>query len=216
MNLASAKAESLGHLGLVASTLHDLGLMNKIDEQLGRPDAIKVGYGDRVAAMVLNGLGFTNTSLYMTPRFFHDKPMDLLFGKEITAESLNDDCLGRCLDKISEYGVTKWYSELAFHAVNLAGMFSTTTHLDSTTLSLYGSYEGCENTDGLHPCHGYSKDSRPDFKQVTLQCVGMGKQALPIWMESLDGNSSDKKSFPETISRVDAFYKALEDSPSLR
>lgn len=216
MNLASAKAESLGHLGLVASTLHDLDLMNKIDDQLGRPDSIKVGYGDRVAAMVLNGLGFTNTSLYMTPRFFHDKPMDLLFGKEIAAESFNDDCLGRCLDKISAYGVTKWYSELAFDAVKSAGMLSSTTHLDSSTLSLYGSYDGYENTNGLRPCHGYSKDSRPDLKQVTLQCVGMGKQALPIWMESLDGNSSDKKSFPETIARVDAFYKALEESPSLR
>lgn len=31
MNLALAKAESLGHLGLVASTLHDLNIMNKID-----------------------------------------------------------------------------------------------------------------------------------------------------------------------------------------
>lgn len=216
MELSGAKAESLGHLGLVASTLHELGIMDKIDEQLGSSDEVKVSYGHRVGAMILNGLGFSNTSLYMTPRFFHDKPMELLFGTDIAAESLNDDCLGRCLDKISDYGVTQWYSELAFHAVKSAGMLSGTTHLDSSTLSLYGSYDAYKDDDGLQPCHGYSKDSRPDLKQVTLQCVGMGKQSLPIWMESLNGNSSDKKSFPRTIKRVDAFYKALESAPDLR
>lgn len=152
----------------------------------------------------------------MTPRFFHDKPMALLFGTDIAAESLNDDCLGRCLDKISDYGVTRWYSELAFNIVKSAGMLSSTAHLDSSTLSLYGLYDAYKEDEGLQPCHGYSKDSRPDLKQVTLQCVGMGKQSLPIWMESLNGNSSDRKSFPETIKRVDAFYKALASAPNLR
>lgn len=216
MELTGAKAESLGHLGLLASTLRSYGIMAKIDSQLGIPKESKVSYGQRVGAMVLNGLGFCNTALYMTPRFFHDKPMELLFGEPISAELLNDDALGRCLDKISAYGVTQWYSELAYHAVKEAGLLSNTVHLDSSTLSLYGSYEGYSHIEGLQPCHGYSKDSRPDLKQVTLQCAGMGKQALPIWMEPLNGNSSDKKSFPETVRRVNAFYKALESAPDLR
>lgn len=216
MELSGAVAESLGHLGLVASTLRKYGVMDKIDEQLGSSDDIKVRYGHRVGAMVLNGLGFTNTALYMSPRFFHDKPMELLFGEAIKPSSLNDDSLGRCLDKISAYGVTRWYSELAFHLVKEADMLSNTVHLDSSTLSLFGSYDAYTENDGLQPCRGYSKDSRPDLKQVTLQCVGMGKQSLPIWMESLNGNSSDKKSFPETVKRVNSFYKALESASDLR
>lgn len=51
--------------------------------------------------------------------------------------------------------------------------------------------------------------------QVTLQCVSLGRSALPIWMEALNGNSSDKKSFPETVKRVNAFYKQVESAQKM-
>ena len=214
MELSSLHGEHLGYLGLLSSTLHEYGVMSKITSQLG-DSCGKVSYGQRVGAMVLNGLGFCNRALYLTPHFFHDKPLSLLLGSDICSSDLNDDALGRCLDKISSYGVTKWYSELAFHVLQSADMLSGYAHLDSTTLSLYGSYESYSSQE-LVPCHGYSKDHRPDLKQVTLQCVSMGKSSLPMWMESLDGNSSDKESFPETVKRVDEFYKTLESAPNLR
>lgn len=215
MDLVGAKAESLGHLGLIASTLQELGVAEKINKQLGELSQGKVSYGHRVCAMVLNGLGFCNTALYMTPRFFHDKPIDLLLDAEVKASDLNDDCLGRCLDEIASYGVTRWYSELAFALVGQAGLLSGGAHLDSTTLSLYGSYDNYSD-QVLIPCHGYSKDARPDLKQVTLQCVGLGRASLPVWMESLNGNSSDKGSFPETVKRIDAFCQALSSAPRFR
>lgn len=214
MDFSAAKAESIGHLGLVAATIQDMGIMDKIDEQLGTVET-GLRYGYRVGAMILNGLGFINTALYMTPRFFHDKPLSLLLGEGVTAKQLNDDSLGRCLDKIAAYGTTKWYSELALSVVMKAGLLSRMVHLDSTTLSLYGEYNEISDDASPKPLLGYSKDHRPDLKQVTLQCVSLGKSALPIWMEALDGNSSDKKSFPETVKKVDAFYKKLESAPSM-
>jgi len=33
--------------------------------------------------MIINGLGFTGTPLYMTPQYFEDKPIAQLLGKEI-------------------------------------------------------------------------------------------------------------------------------------
>lgn len=214
MDMKQAQAEPIGHLGLVAATIQDMEMMETIDQQLGiAPGGVK--YGQRVGAMLLNGLGFVDTPLYMTPRFFHDKPLSVLLGEGVEADQLNDDSLGRCLDKIAKYGVTRWYSEVALAVVQKAGLLSNRVHLDSTTLSLYGAYDDLDPTTDPKPLQGYSKDHRPDLKQVTLQCVSMGKQALPIWMEALDGNSSDKTSFPETAQRVDQFYQALEDAPNL-
>lgn len=214
MDFSQGKAESLGHLGLIAATIKDNGLIEKIDSQFGFPE-VGVKYGQRVAAMILNGLGFINTALYMTPRFFHDKPIELLLGEGVSAPQLNDDCLGRCLDKIAAYGTTKWYSEVALSVVGAAGLLSGAAHIDSTTLSLYGSYDQSGDSVSPKPCLGYSKDHRPDLKQVTLQCVSLGKHVLPIWMEALDGNSSDKKSFAETVKRVDAFYKEVKSAPKM-
>lgn len=47
-----------------------------------------VQHGYRIGAMILNGLGFINTALYMTPIFFYDKPLDLLLGEGVTAAQL--------------------------------------------------------------------------------------------------------------------------------
>lgn len=214
MKINEIKAQSIGHLGLVAATMQEAGIMAKVDQQLGMVEQ-GLNYGYRVGAMLLNGLGFINTALYMTPRFFYDKPIDLLLGGNVNADQLNDDSLGRCLDKIAAYGPTKWYSEIALEVVLNAGLLSRTARIDSTSLSLFGEYTLNDKSVSPKPLLGYSKDHRPDLKQVTLQCVSLGKSALPIWMEALDGNSSDKKSFPETVKRVDAFYKKIKQAPNM-
>lgn len=44
------------------------------------------------------GPGFSNRRLYLMPQFFETKAVERLLGPGITAEDLNDDCLGRTLD----------------------------------------------------------------------------------------------------------------------
>ncbi|HHF0526712.1 TPA: IS1634 family transposase, partial [Legionella anisa] len=173
-----------------------------------------VSYGCRVGAMILNGLGFMNSRLYMTPHYFQDKPVAQLLGAEVEPEQLNDDCLGRCLDKIAEYGVTKLYSELAFEIAKEKNVLSQSVHLDSTSFVLYGRYEEEECSTGIaRPEYGYSKANRPDLKQVMLSLVQGGAANIPLWMEALDGNSSDKASFQETVRKVQAFTQSMQCMP---
>ena len=54
MDFSGARIEAIGHLGLVAGTIQDMGIMEKIDEQLGLVKG-SVRYGQRVGAMILNG-----------------------------------------------------------------------------------------------------------------------------------------------------------------
>lgn len=58
--------------------------------------------------------------------------------------------------------------------------------------------------------HGFSKDHRPDLKQVMLSMICSGPANLPIWAEPQDGNSSDKKTFHETIEAVRCFQQELK------
>lgn len=215
LNRDTVSSEQLGHLGLVAATIRELGIIDKIDERLDlneRKGGL-VSHGRRVAAMVLNGLGFMNSRLSMTTHFFQDKPVAQLLGAEVCAENLNDDCLGRCLDKIAAYGVTKLYSELAFEIAREQGLLSQRLHLDSTSFVLYGRYE-VEAPEGAPlPTYGYSKANRPDLKQVMLSLTQGGKANIPLWMEALDGNSSDKTSFHETVKKVQRFTEQLQAAP---
>lgn len=186
LNSNTVKSEQLGSLGLLASVIHKLGLIEKIDARL-ELDETKggiVSYGQRVAAMILNGLGFMNSRLYMSTHYYQDKPVAQLLDAEVTAEHLNDDCLGRCLDKIAAYGVTKLFSELSFEIASEQGLLGKRLHLDSTSFVLYGDYN--EATESPVPVHGYSKAHRPDLKQVMLSLTKEVKQIChfgwSLWM----------------------------------
>ena len=65
-NQESVSSEQLGHLGLIASTIRELGIIERIDArlELNQKKGGLISYGRRVAAMVLNGLGFMNSRLY--------------------------------------------------------------------------------------------------------------------------------------------------------
>jgi transposase len=218
MELSSknVRTKQLGHLGLVAATIRDLGIIEKIDARidLDKSKGGIVSYGKRAAAMILNGLGFINSRLYMSQMFFHEKPVSAMLGAEVSAENLNDDCLGRCLDRIAEYGTTKLFSEIAFEIAKEQGLLSKSLHLDTTSLTLYGEYnEASPEHVGPAPSFGYSKANRPDLKQVVLSMVQMGPSHIPVWMEDLPGNSSDKTSFHETVRKMQAFYNDIEAAP---
>jgi transposase len=73
----------------------ELGLEELIDTLIPQDqEQRRVCVGKCVKAMILNGLGFANRTLYLMPNFFKDKPVERLFGEAIKAEYFNDDALG--------------------------------------------------------------------------------------------------------------------------
>ena len=211
LEIAGEEAQSMvmDHHGLVAAVCRDLGIAEKIDQRLGRDSQRVVSPGQAVVAMILNGLGFTNRRLYLTHQFFQTKPVEHLLGAPIKAEDLTDYTLGHTLDQISKYGASELFASVAFETAmeqNLLGMMN---HLDSTSFSVHGEYEVKDDPKVIEITHGHSKDHRPDLKQVVLSLVVNGPSAMPIWMEPLDGKSSDKSSFHETIKKMQAFQKQI-------
>ena len=77
--MASVSVERLDHLGVIAEVIKDLSLIDMIDARLGPEAQEVITPGEAVAGMVLNGLGFANRPLALTPQFFANKPLDLLF-----------------------------------------------------------------------------------------------------------------------------------------
>ena len=58
--------------------------------------------------------------------------------------------------------------------------------------------------------YGHSKARRPDLKQAVLSLVVNGPSAMPLFMEPLSGNNSDKTSFHETIKKVRDFQAQID------
>src|SRR6478735_11834671 len=111
--MEQVRVERLDHLGVIASMIKDLGLIRMIDVRLVPDEQEEITPGEAVAGMILNGLGFANRPLSLTPQFFANKPLDLLFREGVGAEMFNRFKLGRTLDEVYAYGCDLLLSELA-------------------------------------------------------------------------------------------------------
>lgn len=218
MNKEAITTEVLDHHGIVAATIKDLGIIEKINSRIKKnkdPRRI-VSTGESISALILNGLGFTNRRLYIISQFFENKPLERLLGnKNIKTKHLNDDTLGKALDEIAEYGTTKLFGEVAFEIMRDQQLYGKFGRFDTSTISVEGSYDKQEEEGIINITYGYSKDHRPDLKQMTLLLGITGPSNLPFWFEALSGNKSDKKSLHQSILSVESFYNQLKTAPVL-
>jgi transposase len=189
--MESVHVERLDHLGLLASVMKDLGLINMIDACLMPNEQEEITPGEAVAGMVLNGLGFANRPVSLTPQFFANKPLDLLFREGVRAEMFNRFKLGRTLDEIHAYGCDLLLSELALAVCVQEGIAQRFHHLDTTSCSLSGDYVPERDEQAITITHGYSKDHRPDLKQAVLELLVSHDGGVPLVSKSWDGNASD-------------------------
>jgi len=58
--------------------IDELGIVECIDKEIPKKSDDKLlSYGELVKAMILNGLGYVNKQLYLVPKFFSDKPLNI-------------------------------------------------------------------------------------------------------------------------------------------
>src|SRR5215218_4061384 len=163
-----------------------------------------------------DGLGFVSRPLYLTPEFLRGKPVEVLLDDEkLVAEDLNDDSLGRALDRLFEVGVTEIFAHVVSRALGELEIRVEAAHLDSTSFSLAGDYEARSSSDekAITITHGYSRDRRPDLKQAVLVMICAHASAIPVWLSALDANSSDSASFPGMVEAYVARFEAAKEEP---
>jgi transposase len=169
--------------------------------------------------MILNGLSMMSQPLYMFPKFFELIACEHLIGAGVKSEYLNDDKLGRILDKLFIKGLDTVFLAISLNAVQIYQISLSSSHLDSTSFHVDGEYEyslpsvifnnqkqseylGKENEEEKSPqaiklTYGYSRDHRPDLKQFITELVCSGDGDIPIYIKSVSGNEVDSKRFGE-------------------
>src|SRR4030095_12419 len=211
--MASVCVERLDHLGVVASVIKDLGIVEKVDARLGLHDQEEITAGEAIAGMILNGLGFSDRPLTLTPQFFVNKPLDLLFREGVRAEMLNRFKLGRTLDEAHAYGCDLLFSELSLAVCAQERIDTRFHHLDTPSFFHTEDYVPDSDEHAIAITYGYSKDQRPDLKQAVLELMVSQDGGVPLMSQSWDGNASDTKIFQE---RAQALITTFRASPSPR
>lgn len=187
----SIRARDVKYLPIVSAYARTLGVVEEIDRLCGSKPAVR--HGRVVLALILDALS-GRTPLFRLPQAFAKLDTELLLGEETPAEKLNDDAVGRVLDRIFEVGPSKILTAVAVRAVKLFDLDTTHVHHDTTSRTVYGDYDLYGEEVPAQPfviTFGFSKEHRPDLKQLvhSLLCVDSG---IPIYSKYENGNESDK------------------------
>ncbi|MEG4574835.1 IS1634 family transposase [Microcoleus sp. N3A4] len=208
------KVLNLDHLGIVAGIIDEMELVEEVKKIVGITTQEKLSPGQVMKAMILNGLGFLSAPLYIFEEFFAVQATEHLIGKGILPEHLNDDRLGRVLDKYYQTGTTKIFTAIAIKAAHKFQVKMNSIHLDGSSMYVQGEYknevkntnqtekEAEPETSEMKPIeivHGYSIDHRPDLKQFIIDMIVTGDGDIPLYLKIDSGNIDDKSVFVERL-----------------
>lgn len=211
--MEQVRVEPLDHLGVLASVIKDIGLIDMINSRLVPDEPERITPGEAVAGMILHGLGFAHRPLSLTPQFFANTPLDRLFREGINAEMVNRFKLGRTLDEAHAYGCDLLWQERALSVCIQEGIDLRFNHLDTTSVALTGQYVPDSDEHAMTITHGDSKDHRPDLRQAVLALMGSEDGGVPLVSKSWNGNTSDTQVFQQ---RAEALMSAFKDTPTPR
>ena len=122
--------------------------------------------------------------------------MARLVGRDCLAQ-INDDRLGRALDRFYDFGCDRLFATLATEAALRCGISKKFRHLDSTSMNVHGDYESDDDNPLI--TFGYSKDHRSDLKQFMIYLMTSQDGDVPLLAQTVAGNSSDKQLFRDNL-----------------
>jgi transposase len=118
--------------------------------------------------------------------------------------SLNDDRVGRSLDRLFDADIPSLTLAVVAHAVREFGVELDELHNDSTTVTFHGDYEAADRERTLRGklrlavTHGHNKDHRPDLKQLLYILTVSRDGAVPVQFRVESGNATDDRSHQGT------------------
>jgi transposase len=217
VNVKDIEIKNIDHLGIVAGIIDSIELVEIINNLIVQEPGEKVSAGHVVKAMILNGLGMVSQPLYMFPKFFENIACEHLIGTGVKAEYLNDDKIGRVMDKLFLKGLDEIFLTISLNVVKNFEVSLKTSHLDSSSFHVHGEYKyslpevifqnldnfeapeesEVKSLEAIKITYGYSRDQRPDLKQFILELICSGDGDIPIFLKTASGNQVDSKCFGE-------------------
>jgi transposase len=118
--------------------------------------------------------------------------------------ALNDDRVGRCLDRLFDADIPSLTLAVVAHAVQEFGVVLDELHNDSTPITFHGDSEDADRERTwrgrlrLAVTWGHNKDHRPDLKQLLYILTVSGDGAVPVQFRVESGNATDDRSHRAT------------------
>jgi transposase len=201
MAIAIHQLSPVAHLPLLLGVIRKLNVAALIDTFCPPHPASVLSCGRGVEALLLAILD-GHHALYKVGARLEERGILPVLQPGLTRTSLHDYRLGQILDALFAANLNRVFGAIALKALAVYAIPTPWLHQDTTTITLYGAYEGephqSEGPVPPRPAYGHSKDGHDDLKQVLLS-LGVSSEGLPLRMGLRDGNTSDSTETPVAI-----------------
>jgi hypothetical protein len=213
-------SQNLGSVPIVNFFLARIGLADHLRNYLPHDDARLRLAPAAVVEVVVRNLVAGHRPVYALGEWaapYDPAVLGLAVGD---AEMLNDDRVGRSLDRLFDADRASLITATVLAVIPDFGVETTQLHNDSTTVTVTGAYPDADGRDRggkATPAirHGHNKDFRPDLKQLLFILTISADGAVPIAYRVADGNTPDDVTHIPTwdqlcdmVGRTDFLYVA--------
>ena len=156
-----------------------------------------VGWSQVLELLVVNRLIDPGSEFRVHRQWFDQSAMDVLLGQDFAVAE--KDRLYRCLDRVLAHK-----QDLFVHLQRRwQDLFAA--EFDLLLYDLTSTYVEGAAEQNPKAKYGYSRDGRPDCKQVVIALV-MTPTGLPLAYEVMDGNTSDKSTLRGFLDKIQSMY----------
>jgi transposase len=196
-------SKTIGVLPIVNHFLKRLKIRGLLEKYLPPSDERAKLAAEKALEVLLRNIIISRAPLYSVGEWAAQMVPSLLGLRPTQIELLNDDRVGRALDRLFEADRSAMLTELVVGMVRDFEIELEQFHNDSTTLTLHGEYlEADGHTERGNPTlvviFGHSKDHRPDLKQLLWILTVSEDGAVPVHFKVADGNTQDSTTHIET------------------
>ncbi len=204
------QSERLGALPLINHFLQRLDLEARLDRFVPTRDRrIRLPYA-KALGVVLRSVLLEREPLYRQHETVSTYAAQAFGLDQSAVEHVGDDAVGRALDRLFDADRAALLTDVVVAAVVAFDVALEELHNDSTTVRFCGQYpqaKGRKLRGKRAPfiTYGYSKDHRPDLKQLLFVLTTSDDGGIPVQFRCEPGNASDSCTHQHTW---DALYRA--------
>lgn len=192
------ETRTVGALPLISEYFKLLKIGAIVDELV--PWEGEVALGSLVEILMANRL-LQPKALFRIGEWAEQSSVSDYYG--LTAEQLNDDRLGRALERVARYAPTI-QSALVLRMIEQFDLQVEQIHYDISNVELFGAYDKVQEAEaGPKPAYGRTKSGRKNVKQIQFGLNVTGDGAVAVGVLALDGNAGESPSHLENLRLLD-------------
>lgn len=205
--LDQALVRSLGALPALLPLCEHLGLRAIINRHCYPDGAVPedLEVGTVALVLVLNRLQAPQPLVHVAEWVAQSALGDLL---GLDAGQCNDDRLARTLDRLLPHLDAIW-QDLVVAAVTTCDVDLSALCYDITSISFCGAYDDADLVR-----YGYSRDHRPDRKQIEVAATVTAAGGIPVDYRPLAGNVADRSTPVAQLRRLQGLLALLPPRPA--